>query len=168
MSASGGERSESPVSERRRSFVATRREQPDENGGRFPDQAKESGEESSPEELPVRADDEDDLPVLTEIVLAEEEEEIAAPVLPDSPAVPPPEAPIPPAIAGDIDPIDIEELTARMVQAIDHRMAYELPTLIEATLLSVSAELRNGIRSTMDDALREFIARQKEAPSGEP
>ncbi|MDR2451946.1 MAG: hypothetical protein LBE85_09335 [Candidatus Accumulibacter sp.] len=152
----GGERSGNSVSGRRRSFVATRRKPVDADGDGLP-----AGTEESPEELQTPGDeDEDDLPVLTEIVPAEEEE-APAPALPVPPAEPAAEAPAPPAVA------DIEELAARMVQAIDHQMAYELPTLIEATLLNFTADLRNGIRSTMEDALREFVARHKEARSGE-
>ena len=55
----------------------------------------------------------------------------------------------------------IEELANEMTQAISRQMAYELPSLIEATLMSVSVELRTGIMATMDAALRDFVANRK-------
>jgi hypothetical protein len=150
----GGERAGNSVPGRRRSFVANRQEEAlDAGEDGLPVQTEES-----PGESQTRADDDEDLPVLTEVVPAEEEEE--EPAVPMLPVSPPPEAPDPPAI-------DIEELAARMAQAIHQQMAYELPTLIEATLLNFTADLRNGICSTVDDALREFVARHKEARSGD-
>ena len=56
----------------------------------------------------------------------------------------------------------LEELAAQMAEAIGRQMAYELPTLIEATLLNASEELRTGITATMEAALRDFNARRKQ------
>lgn len=147
---------------RRRSFVARRNEPAGTDGAGF--QAKEP-----PGEAPAPIASDDDLPVLTEIVPAEEEEEeqeyeaLVLPVPP--PPETPPVAPVletPPDSAADID---VEKLAARMAQAINQQMAYELPTLVEAALLNVVAELRSGIASTIDVALHEFIARHEQTRS---
>ena len=64
----------------------------------------------------------------------------------------------------------LEELATQMAEAIGRQMAYELPTLIEATLLNAEEGLRTGITATMDAALRDFIARRKQLqlPLDEP
>ena len=138
---------------RRRSFVATRQDQPvGTDSAKLLAKMEESLEKSRAQTL----GDDDDLPVLTEIVPAEEEREATAPT-PLKPSAPP----APPMS------VDIDELATRMAQAIDQQMAYELPTLVEATLLNIVADLRSGIASTMDTALREFIAREKQERSGD-
>ena len=104
-----------------------------------------------PDILPPAAD-EDDIPLLTEVVPSDEpedEEQIA-----DEPE------PEPSATFDD----RLEELATQMAEAIGRQMAYELPTLIEATLLNAEEGLRTGITATMDAALRDFIARRKQLP----
>jgi hypothetical protein len=95
-----------------------------------------------------RPSEDDDIPVLTEIVPASDEaRDIDEEAPPDPPANP------------EVDP---EEITKQMVEAIERQLAYELPTLIEASLLNISADLRSGIASTTQTALREFVAQRKQ------
>lgn len=124
-------------SRRRRSFLATKRD------------------ESLEIDTVPNTVDEEDIPVLTEIV----PEDIPA----DTPHEEPPEVPEP-LEADSIAAVEvrIEELAADMARAIGEQMAYELPTLIEATLINAGTELRNGITATMETALRDFIARRKQ------
>ncbi len=106
--------------------------------------------------VPVALDlEEEDIPVLTEVVApdAPPEAEVLDTTEPvESPADDP-------MIAVEAR---IEELAADMARAIAEQMAYELPTLIEATLLNAGTELRNGITATMETALREYIAQRKQ------
>ena len=115
---------------RRRSFLAVRNAEAD----------------GSPRIAPFPTVDEDDgIPILTEVVSAEEEGEAKAPTM----------------------AANLEELVARMVRIIEQQMACELPTLIEATLLDVATDLRAGIASTVKTALRDFVAEQKQDHSGQ-
>ena len=100
--------------------------------------------------------DEDDIPVLTEVVTGDP----ATPPQQTHPSQPPSEAPKP-DLAASVD-ARFEELAAQMAEAIGRQMAYELPTLIEATLLNASEDLRTGITATMEAALRDFNARRKQ------
>ena len=100
--------------------------------------------------------DEDDIPVLTEVVTGDP----ATPPQQPLPSEPPSEAPKP-DLAASVD-ARFEELAAQMAEAIGRQMAYELPTLIEATLLNASEDLRTGITATMEAALRDFNARRKQ------
>ena len=133
------EYSENPVihalqGRRRRSFLAMKRETPFDI-----------------DTVPAEPE-EDDIPVLTEVI--------------------PPDAPIEAKAVEQEEPPGadplitvesrIEEQAADMARAIAEQMAYELPTLIEATLLNAGTELRNGITATMETALREYIARSKQ------
>lgn len=105
--------------------------------------------------------EEDDIPVLTEVVPpdAPVEAEATEPVEPVEPVEPDEPASVDPMIAVEAR---IEELAADMARAIAEQMAYDLPTLIEATLLNAGAELRSGITATMETALREYIAQRKQ------
>ena len=94
--------------------------------------------------------EEDDIPVLTEVVPAD----------PDETAAPPADEPAP-DLSASVD-ARLEELAAQMAEAIGRQMAGELPTLIEATLLNASEELRTGITATMEAALRDFSAHRKQ------
>jgi hypothetical protein len=107
------------------------------------------------EPFPTAAE-EDDIPILTEVVTVEED---AAPLDGEAPATE--EAPAAEDAPATSDSAALEELAARMVQAIDQQMAYELPTLIEATLHGAVADLRAGIASTVEAALRDFVVEQK-------
>lgn len=85
---------------------------------------------------------EDDLPVLTEVVSAE--------------------ASVSEKRAERLDETEVALMAAEIVHAIEHQLAIELPTLIEAVLLNAGEELRSGINSTMETALRDFLARRKQ------
>jgi hypothetical protein len=129
---------------RRRNFLATRQ-------NRSIEAEPSLIEALETDALPV-SKEEDDLPVLTEVVSVEEEGETPVSAAPrDSPTA-----------SGEVS---LEELATRMAEAINQQMAYELPTLIEATLLSIGADLRAGIASTMEAALRDFIDHYKESPA---
>ena len=85
---------------------------------------------------------EDDLPVLTEIVSAE--------------------ASVSEKRVERLDETEVALMAAEIAHAIEHQLAIELPTLIEAVLLNAGEELRSGINSTMETALRDFLARRKQ------
>ena len=85
---------------------------------------------------------EDDLPVLTEIVSAE--------------------ASVSEKRVERLDETEVALMAAEIAHAIEHQLAIELPPLIEAVLLNASEELRSGINSTMETALRDFLARRKQ------
>ena len=94
--------------------------------------------------------DDNDLPVLTEVVSAEV---AVSEVSPDR-----------------FDETQVSLLASDIAHAIGQQLTYELPTLLEATLLNAGEELRAGITSTMETALRDFIARRKQLrlPLDEP
>ena len=121
---------------RRRSFLAAKR-----NDNLEADTIRMATEEMA---------EEDDIPVLTEVVMSDQDES-AVPAA-DEPA---------PDLSACVD-ARLEELVAQMAEAIGRQMACELPTLIEATLLNASEELRTGITATMEAALRDFSARRKQ------
>jgi hypothetical protein len=142
------------ASKRRRRFLAARNESVEVDD--FPVQPEEMA-------FPLKVE-EDDIPTLTDEVVDIEEEERAAPPAGETPPVrdAPPVSSMP-AAPGKAD---VEELAAQMARAIDRQMAYELPTLIEASLLNVVAELRAGIASTMEAALRDFVERHESSSTG--
>jgi len=102
--------------------------------------------------LPAEMPSEDeDLPVLTEIVEPE-------PAVSEAPA------------EEGFDEALVAILVADIAHAIEQQLAVELPTLIEASLLSVKEELRAGIGATVDVALRDFLTRRQQLrlPLDEP
>lgn len=113
---------------RRRSFVARTAH------------AEESGSAEVPP-LPA-PDDDDDLPVLTEVV--------------------PPEPVVSVPLADRFDETLVAILVADIAHAIEQQLAIELPTLIEASLLTAKDELHAGISATMEVALRDFLARRRQ------
>jgi len=102
-----------------------------------------------PATAPAAIED-DDLPVLTEIVSAEA------------------------AISEDktdrFDETQVTLLASDIAHAIGQQLTDELPNLLEAVLLNAGEDLRSGITSTMETALRDFIARRKQLrlPLDEP
>lgn len=122
----------SPMGRRRRNFVAT------PNG------------KAVPAALPKQAYEDDDLPVLTEVVSAEA------------------------AVSEDrtdrFDETQVTLLASDIAHAIGQQLTDDLPALLEAALLNAGEELRAGITSTMETALRDFIARRKQLrlPLDEP
>jgi hypothetical protein len=165
MSAQNGDDTGNPATspQRRRSFLASRQDDIPE----APMPPVRTEEENPFLNLFPTTKEEEDIPLLTEVIPVENEEFETegheAPVFGEAFVEAPPVAPVAPVapVVSDGN-ISIEELVTRMTEAIDQQMAYELPTLVEATLLSASEDLRTGITSTMEAALRDFVARYKQ------
>ena len=113
----------SPAGRRRRSFIA----------------APASSEE--PFELLTHPED-DDLPVLTEIVSVE--------------------AAVSEPVHDRFDETLISIIASDLVQSLEQQLAIELPTLIEASLINAQNELRAGVSSTLELALRDFLERRRQ------
>ncbi|MBS1229430.1 MAG: hypothetical protein H6R17_2707 [Proteobacteria bacterium] len=118
---------------RRRTFVAARPSAP---------------QSASVAQPPVIEDD--DLPVLTEVVSAD-----AAGF--DEPGE-------------RFDETQVSLLASDIAHAIGQQLTCDLPSLLETALLNAGEELRAGITATMETALRDFIARRKQLrlPLDEP
>ena len=121
---------------RRRTFVAARPRPPE-----------------IPRDLPSpppQAIEDDDLPVLTEVVAAD-----AAGFAERSER---------------FDEPQVSLLASDIAHAIGHQLTCDLPSLLETALLNAGEELRAGITATMESALRDFIARRKQLrlPLDEP
>ena len=112
---------------RRRSFVASKNETP-------PPESKV--------EAPVEEESTDDIPVLTEVVVAETGVTVEQAELPE----------------------DTQEhlLASDIARAIGDQLTRDLPDLLETVLLNAGENLRAGITATMETALRDFIARRKQ------
>ena len=110
---------------RRRSFVATPP----------PSQPVQASE-------PPTVGEDDDIPVLTEVVS--------------------PEAAVSESSTNRVDETQIPLLASELAHAIGQQLTYELPTLLEAVLINAGEELRTGITETMETALRDYIARRKQ------
>ena len=108
--------------QRRRTFVATRSVLP----------------------APLPAAEDDDLPVLTEVVS--------------------PEAAVAEPKTERFDDTQITLLASEIAHAFGEQLANDLPILLETALLRASKELRSGISEIMESALRDFIARRKQLP----
>ena len=121
-----------PGGRRRRSFVAARTNH------------------TIPDSFTPPESEEEDLPVLTEVVSAE------AAVSEDK--------------TDRIDETQVTLLASDIAHAFGQQLTYELPTVLEAALLNAGEELRAGISSAMETALRDFIARRKQLhlPLDEP
>lgn len=118
-----------PFPPRRRSFVATPQPAP--------------ALEAAPQ------DDEDDIPLLTEVV-----------------DLPPPAAPATAApdlaVQGQqLEASLADTLAAELAHAIEARLAAELPSLVEATLAGLQDDLKRGIVAATESALKDFIARRQ-------
>jgi hypothetical protein len=112
---------------RRRSFVAA------------PQPAPDTEPAAATEEPSV---EEDDLPVLTEVVSAE-----------GTVSSPPDER---------FDETLLAIIVADIAHSIEQQLAIELPTLVEASLLNVMEELRAGVSATVESALRDFLVRRRQ------
>ena len=112
---------------RRRSFVASKNEAP-------PPESKV--------EAPVEEESTDDIPVLTEVVVAETGVTEEKAELPE----------------------DTQEhlLASDIARAIGDQLTRDLPDLLETVLLNAGENLHAGITATMETALRDFIARRKQ------
>ena len=110
---------------RRRSFVATQPATP-----------------PAPLGMPQPVAEDDDIPVLTEVISAE--------------------AAVSEGSTNRVDETQITLLASDLAEAIGQQLTYELPTLLEAVLINAGEELRLGITETMETALRDYIARRKQ------
>lgn len=110
---------------RRRSFVATQPATP-----------------PAPLGMPQPVAEDDDIPVLTEVISAE--------------------AAVSEGSTNRVDETQITLLASDLAEAIGQQLTYELPTLLEAVLINAGEELRLGITATMETALRDYIARRKQ------
>ena len=90
--------------------------------------------------------EDDDLPVLTDVVPADPEV-----------------APAPEHRERD-DERRLSIIAADLVCSIEQQLAIELPMLIESTLINSQNELRTGINSIMSTALRDFLAHRQQLP----
>ena len=102
------------------------------------------------EAAPRITGEDDDLPVLTEVLPAE------ASVFEER--------------DDRFDETQVSLLAADIAHAIGQQLTCDLPSLIEAALLNAGEELRNGISATLETALNDFIARRKQLrlPLDEP
>ena len=110
---------------RRRSFVAT-----------------QPATKPAPLSMPQPVAEDDDIPVLTEVISAE--------------------AAVSEGSTNRVDETQITLLASDLAEAIGQQLTYELPTLLEAVLINAGEELRLGITETMETALRDYIARRKQ------
>ena len=95
-------------------------------------------------DTPLPSIEDEDLPVLTDVVPAEPE-------------------PIPEPDHRDRDDERLLSIiAAELVCSIEQQLAIELPMLIEATLINTQNELRSGISSIMGMALRDFLAHRQQ------
>lgn len=106
--------------QRRRTFVATRSVSP----------------------APLPAAEDDDLPVLTEVVS--------------------PEAAVAEPKTEHFDDTQVTLLASEIAHAFAEQLASDLPGLLETALLNAGKELRTGIATIMESALRDFLARRKQ------
>jgi hypothetical protein len=88
--------------------------------------------------------DDEDVPVLTEVVPAE------AAVSEESP--------------DHFDETRVALLASDIAHAIGQQLTADLPELLETVLINAREELRAGVTATMETALRDFIARRRQLP----
>ena len=108
-------------------------------------------EEASPllvDSMAVEA--EEDIPVLTEEVL--------------------PEMPAASVPRDRFDETLATRLASEFAHSLERRLAAELPSLVEASLAVLEADLRRGILDTANDAIKDFLARREQLrlPLDEP
>ena len=96
----------------------------------------------APISKPQPVAEDDDIPVLTEVVSAE--------------------AAVSEGSTNRVDETQVTLLASDLAEAIGQQLTYELPTLLEAVLINAGEELRVGITETMETALRDYIARRKQ------
>lgn len=96
------------------------------------------------EELPPLHAVDEDIPVLTEEVY--------------------PDAPNTAAAADRFDEKLAARLASEFALSLERRLAAELPTLVEASLAVLEADLRRGILDIASDAIKDFIARREQLP----
>ena len=119
--------------QRRRSFVATRP---------APTPTPAAPTQPLPAAPPEHTVEDEDLPVLTEVVS--------------------PEAAVSEPKNQRLDETQITLLAAEIAHAFAEQLANELPALLETALLQTSKNLRTGLSSIMESALREFLVRRRQ------
>jgi hypothetical protein len=97
--------------------------------------------EAAPAPL-VALDFDEDIPVLTEEV---------------QPEMPTDEAP-----RDRFDETLAARLASELAHGMERRLAAELPTLIEAGLAALEADLQRSLRDTADGAIKDFLARRQQ------
>jgi hypothetical protein len=95
-----------------------------------------------PQTASVMADPEEDIPVLTEEVL--------------------PEAPASTTPRDKFDETLAARLASEFAHTLERRLSAELPSLVEASLAVLEADLRRGILDTADSAIKDFLARREQ------
>ena len=107
---------------------------------------------------------EDDLPVLTEVVV-DDDLPVLTDALPDATddssqlATEDEREALITVLTQRLSSQLSSELGSELAQAVERRLAAELPTLIEAVLLDVGTQLRAGITASVSDACRDFVRR---------
>ncbi|MCP5269270.1 MAG: hypothetical protein H6943_09560 [Zoogloeaceae bacterium] len=99
----------------------------------------------------------EDFPVLTDPVTPPQEFDI--PVLTEEVM---PEAPAAAASRDRFDETLAARLSAEFAHSLERRLAAELPSLVEASLAVLEADLRRGILDTANDAIKDFLARREQ------
>ena len=89
--------------------------------------------------------EDEDMPILTEVVSPEAADSKGAPL--------------------PVDAAQVEALTAEIVESVKRRLSYELSTLLEAVLLNTVEELEAGIAASVETAIRGFM--EQKFSSGE-
>lgn len=102
-----------------------------------------AGAPSTPESSTSPADDED-LPILTEVVDISE-------VSSDAPNH---------AVHASLDP-QFDALGQEFAQRLQQRLAAELPRLIDESSARLAAEIRQAVQRIADEALHEFVTRRR-------
>jgi hypothetical protein len=111
--------------------------------------AADEGTATAAAPVPAVAIDEDDVPVLTEVV-------------------PPEAAPLALSAAAREEAL-AHRLAFDLAHAVGERLAAELPALIDSAWERVEDELRRGVRAIGERALKDFLAsRQPSRPPPEP
>ncbi|WP_153115292.1 hypothetical protein [Rhodocyclus tenuis] len=101
----------------------------------------------SPAVEPAPAGNEDDLPVLTEVI--------------------PPEATPAAMPAAAIEEALAHRLASELAQAVGERLEAELPALIDASFARIEGDLRRDLRAIAENALKDFLARRQQLPAHE-
>ncbi|MBK1680082.1 hypothetical protein [Rhodocyclus tenuis] len=96
---------------------------------------------------PAPGGNEDDLPVLTEVVPPEA-----------TPAAMPPTA---------LEEALAHRLAGELAQAIGDRLEAELPALVDASFARIEGDLRRDLRALAENALKDFLARRPQLPAHE-
>ena len=94
---------------------------------------------------PPEPTEDEDLPVLTEVVDINE-------VSGDQPNA---------MHGGALDPL-IEEVVAGLAHAVQQRLSNALPVLLENAMQRVSDEVRQGLHEATENAIRDYLAKQRQ------